>query len=62
MEQVSVEIGEYYLTSRPARYLIVYIESMGRYIGAFDMNEMFQRHDCAGGYAGIACDAGFYTF
>lgn len=46
----------------PARYVVFYIESWGRWVGAIDMTELCSRKSFAGGYVGIASDADFYSY
>lgn len=52
-----------YLTGReneePARYVVVFNEAWGRWIGAIDMTEMLRRPG-AGGY--IGCCKGFFCY
>lgn len=47
---------------RPARYLIVYIPSVGKYAIGFDQTEVMARSTSTGGYVGVMSDRGFYTF
>ena len=49
-------------TIRPARYIVVYIPSINKWAIGFDLTELINRHDHAGGYVGIIADDGHYTF
>ena len=44
----------------PARYVVFFVESWGRWVGAVDMTELMSRKNNSGGYIGIC--TGFYTF
>lgn len=46
----------------PAKYVVFYIESWGRWVGAIDMTGLMLHHDFAGGYVGTIADKGFFTF
>ena len=48
------------LDAVPARYVVFYVESMGRWVGAIDLNELVQRPTMTGGYLGICGE--FYTY
>ncbi len=45
--------------TRPARYIIIYNEAWGRWIGAIDMSELLSRKLRGGGYA---VTTGFYSY
>lgn len=45
---------------QPARYVVFFIESWGRWVGALDMGELVKRDSFIGGYVG-GID-GFYNF
>jgi hypothetical protein len=45
-----------------ARYMVVYIEKMGKWIGAIDMTELLSRSTSTGGFLGICAQKGFYSF
>lgn len=47
-------------TVAPARYITVYIESWGRWVGAVDMTELLSRPSSTGGYLGVCGD--FFTY
>lgn len=49
-------------TSRPARYVVVFIPSVGKWAIGFDLTEVMNRHNACGGYVGVMADRGFYTF
>jgi len=44
----------------PARYILVFIPAMGRWVGALDMTEMLRRSTSQGGYLGVC--KGFYKY
>lgn len=46
--------------ARSARYVVIYIESWGRWVGCVDLTELLARISSTGGYLGICGD--FYTF
>lgn len=46
--------------ARPARYVVFYVESWGRWVGCVDLTELLARPTSTGGYLGICGD--FYTF
>lgn len=46
--------------SKSARYVVFYIESWGRWVGAIDMTELCSRSTFMGGYVGP--EDGFYSF
>jgi len=48
--------------TRQAQYLVFYIESWGRWVGAVNLTETLARHDRNGGYLGLCGTNGFYTF
>lgn len=39
--------------ARPANYVVVFIESWGRWVGAYDLNEVLSRPDSIHGYENI---------
>lgn len=68
-EAVAIEEAEFmgaYFSNvahpRPARYIIVYIPSVGKWAIGFDLTEVMRRHDAIGGYLGVMSDKGHYTF
>lgn len=40
-------------TAAPARYIVVYVESWGRWVGGVDLTELMARPSSTGGYLGI---------
>lgn len=44
----------------PARYVVFYVEAMGRWVGAVDFTELLARKTAVGGYLGIL--PGVYTY
>jgi hypothetical protein len=46
--------------ARPARYVVFYMESMQKWVGAIDLTEVLNRKNCSGGYVGVC--TGFYTY
>lgn len=62
--EVAMKAAEYFTIEgnsvRSARYVVMYIPSWGRWIGAVDMTELLGRRTSTGGYLGICGD--FYTF
>lgn len=61
-ERMAKEVAAYHGADRPARYVVVYVESWGRWIGAVDLTELLSRPDTGGGYVFFCADKGFYTF
>jgi len=47
---------------RPARYIVVFVPSVGKWAIGFDQTEVMSRARNTGGYVGIMADRGFYTF
>lgn len=45
-----------------ARYVVFYVESWGRWVGAIDLTELLGRADCQGGYIMLCGSKDFYTF
>lgn len=54
-------VGNHHET-RPANYVVIKIESIGKWTAAIDLNELCGREGRLGGYLGLACDRGFYTY
>lgn len=54
--------GRHFSCDEPARYIVVYIESWDRWIGAIDLTELLQRKEHKGGYLGVCSSEGFYTY
>ena len=52
-------MGNRFSSKMPARYIVIYNEAWGRWIGAIDMSELLSRKDILGGYA--VCQ-GFYSY
>ena len=52
-------MGNRFSSEMPARYIVIYNEAWGRWIGAIDMSELLSRKDILGGYA--VCQ-GFYSY
>lgn len=48
------------IDAKSARYLVFYIESWGRWVGAIEISELLRRPNSTGGYLGFC--TGFYTF
>lgn len=49
-------------TVRPARYVVFFIESWGRWVAAIDLSELVNRSSSTGGYLGICGARGFYSY
>ena len=47
-------------TGEPARYVVFYNPSWGRWVGALDFTELLRRPTATGGYLGIC--PGFYSY
>lgn len=45
-----------------ARYVVFYVESWGRWVGAIDMTEVIQRSTSTGGYLGFCSHNNFYSY
>ena len=54
-------VGEHHDT-KTARYLVLKVESLGKWTAAIDLTELLSRHDSIGGYVGLAANKGFYTY
>lgn len=48
--------------THPARYVVVFIPSVGKWAVGFDQTEVMNRSTSTGGYAGVMSARGFYTF
>lgn len=46
----------------PARYVVFYVESWGRWVAAIDMTELLRRPNADGGYIGLCGHHGFYAY
>lgn len=46
--------------ARPARFIVLYIESWGRWVGFIDLSEVMGRTSSTGGYLGIT--KGFFSY
>jgi len=46
--------------AQSARYVVFYMESMDRWVGAIDLTEVLRRKNCSGGYLGVC--TGFFTY
>lgn len=44
----------------PARFIVLHIESWGRWVGFIDMTEVLMRPSSTGGYLGVA--EGFFSY
>jgi hypothetical protein len=44
----------------PARYIVFFIPTWGRWVGALDFTEIFSRKTSQGGYLGVC--PGFYSY
>ena len=60
--KVAQEIAEHHDSGRPAQYVVFYVESWGRWVGAINVTELLQRQDARSGYLGFGPRKGFYTF
>ena len=49
-------------TNEEARYVVFYVASWGRWVGAVDMTEILRRPTSMGGYVGLAGSMGFFCF
>lgn len=62
--KMAVDVAIYFThegkTLTPARYVVFYVPSWGRWVGAIDMTELLHRKTSTGGYLGFC--KGFYTF
>jgi len=54
--------GQHFFCDEPARYIVVYNEAWGRWIGAIDLTELLQREERKGGYLGICSSNNFYSY
>lgn len=48
--------------STPANYVVFFNEAWGRWIAAFDINELTKRPNSTGGYVGIFAANNFYSY
>jgi hypothetical protein len=46
--------------ARPARYVVVYNEAWGRWVGGIDLTDLLRRDNSTGGYLGVC--TGFFTY
>ena len=47
---------------KSARYIVIYNDAWGRWIGAIDMTELIKRPESGSGYLGICSRYGFYSY
>jgi len=47
---------------KSARYIVVFVEKMNKWVGAVDMTELLARNTSTGGFLGICAQKGFYSF
>lgn len=45
-----------------ARYVVLFNEAWGRWVGAIDLTELLRRQNSTGGYLGFCSSNGFYTY
>ena len=50
------------MLDHPANYVVFFNEAWGRWNAAIDLTGVVNNPKCAGGYIGLACDKGFYTY
>ena len=46
--------------ARPAEYIVLFIESWGRWVGFINLSEVVERKESTGGYLGV--ETGFYKY
>ena len=46
--------------ARPARYVVIFNEAWGRWVGGIDLTDLLRRDNSTGGYLGFC--TGFYTY
>lgn len=46
----------------PADYIVIYIESWGRWVGCINLTELLRRPTSNGGYLGFCSAKGFYCW
>jgi hypothetical protein len=61
ISKVAKDVAVYFhkdgdVNAKPANYMVIFIESWGRWIGAYDLNEVLRRGDSTGGYLGFVQD------
>ena len=49
-------------SQKSARYVVFYVEAMGKWVGAVDLNELISRNTSTGGYLGVCSAKGFYSY
>lgn len=54
--------ANFFECTKPARYIVMYNEAWGRWVGAIDMTELMSRKEFAGGYLGFTSDWGFFSY
>lgn len=55
--------GEWYCKDKkPAQYIVVFVEKLGRHVVAFDQSEMHKRSSFLGGYVGLLANKGFFCY
>lgn len=60
--KMAKQVAEHHCCDRSAQYVVFYVESMRRWVGAIALNELLGRSGCKGGYLGLCAQSGFYTF
>jgi len=62
VSKLAIEVGQIHQTKLPANYIVFYIDQLGAWSGAIDINEIVSRKEAIGGYVAYAASKGFYTF
>ncbi len=60
--EMAALVAEHHGSAKQANYVVFFVESWGRWVGAIDLNEMISRKDASGGFLGLAPSKGFYTY
>jgi len=59
--QMAMDVGDQHRTYC-AKYVVVYIKSIDRYVAAIGVQDALNRPGAVGGYVGTSADRGFLTF
>ena len=60
--QIAKMVGEHHMLDQPANYVVFFNEAWGRWNAAIDLTGVVNHPKSSGGYIGLACDKGFYTY
>ena len=62
VSKIAKMVGEHHMLDHSANYVVFFNEAWGRWNAAIDLTGVITNPKCVGGYIGLACDKGFYTY